>query len=285
MISARNVALAFAASAATLLCWHLLWGRLVPLSGIFIGFDTVESELAVVLSEAEGRTQAELVLTLADELIPVVSERTGLPPLRRIGIVLCASDREYRRLTGHSTRFVTLNDRVFVSARALAEANEDTIHLRTYLAHELTHALMFQRQSLMVQVSFPAWLGEGLATYAAEQTGVDGYFDETAVRSWLCQGRSVPPSDYVDHATRSATVAALPESERYHFIYAQFAFFVRDLIERHGRDRFQRYLGAVSAGEDWRRAFVQEFGVAPDSSFDAFRRGFCVGTALPSTPP
>ena len=273
LLSPKRIGIAIALLVAALLGWHLLWGRLVPLSGVFIGFKLIESKRAIVFFHAD-QAQAKVVSELTDELAPAVSASVGSEPRHRIEIVLCSSEREYRRFTGSSARFITMSGRIFVSSRAIADASTGTIHLRTYLAHELTHALLAQYQSLIVQLKFPAWLSEGFATLTAEQMGVDGYFDMPAVRSWLCQGRSVPPSDYVGHS-RTASVAALPESGRYHFIYSEFAFYVQNLIEKYGRERFLRYLGAVGAGENWVKAFKQEFGIAPDSSFDDFRRESC----------
>jgi hypothetical protein len=276
LISRKRVAGAVAALAVALLGWQVLFGRLAPYTGVFLGFDHVESK-GVLVRYHTDRATAAAVLGTMDELVPAISRTIELARRQRIEVILCASDDEYRRLTGSSARFFTAGSgRVFVSARPLGDANAGKIHLRVYLAHELTHALVAQHHSLRVARSFPPWLAEGLATFAAGQTGVDGYFDEAGVRSWISQGRVVPPSDYV-HGSRTGSVEALPEAERFHFVYSEFAFFVRDLMQRDGREQFQRYLLAVNEGEDWSESFTRIFGRPPDERFEDFRRRFIEG--------
>jgi len=271
----KCIVIASATALVALLCWHALFGRLVPLSGLFIGFDRLDSEHVTVRFH-RARETAEATMALVDEVLSPVAHVIGLEPRRRIDVVLCGSGREYRRLTGSKARFITVGDRIFVSPRALDDARTGAIHLRTYLAHELAHAVMAQHQGLLGALRRPpAWLDEGLATFAAGQVGIDGYFDAEAVCSELRQGRAVPPSDYARHTSDAASLMALPEQDRYHFTYSEFAFFVRDLSEIDGAERFQRFLAEVGRGEDWVRAFVRAFGVAPDERFEAFRRRFC----------
>lgn len=274
----RSVVIVLVTIFAGLLLWHLLCGRLAPVTGIFLGTERIQTGRAIVRYH-EDRRQAEEVLALADGLIPSVAQVTGLELTGRIEVVLCHSDSEYRRLTGSAARFVTLKDRVFVSARALLQTKRGDIHLRTYLAHELTHALVGQHQTWLTSWRFPAWLAEGLATFTAEQMGVDGYFDQAGVCSWLCGNRIVRPSEYTSHSSSAISLESLPTSDRWHFVYAEFAYFVADLVQREGKDRLLRYVTALNKGENATAAFVQEYSASPDERFDAFRLRFCAARA------
>jgi len=274
-VSLGKICIVLSAAVAVFFVWNVLWGRLVPFSGIFIGFKRVETGLVVVMFH-DDRAEAESVASLVNENIPAVVATLGRQAPERFEIVLCKTNREFLRFTGSSARFTTIKGRIFVSPRGMADAGSGTIHLSTYLVHELAHAIASQNRSFLAMFRFPAWLDEGLATYASEQTGVDGYFDKAKVCSWILEGKTVPPSDYVQHSSRSSRIASLPEQDRYHFIYSEFAFFVQDLIEREGRRRFLDYLDEVNKGEDWEKTFIRIYSAKPDERFEDFYRDQCI---------
>ncbi len=279
----KNIILALTTAAVLLVVWHLFWGRLVPFSGMFIGFKDVGSEQVIVFFH-DDREEARAVAALARSLLPEAALTLGILRGRTVEIVLCKTEEEYRRFTGSSTRFVTIDGRIFVSPRAMADAKSGVIHLRAYLAHELAHAILAQNRSVTALLRFPAWLDEGLATSAAGQIGLDGYFDEDAVCAWVREGRAVTPSDYVRHGSHAASIAALPENDRYHFLYSEFALFVRDLMEQGGRGRFLGYLEEVNKGADWREAFVRTYSAAPDEALAEVLARICAEDSAKAKP-
>jgi hypothetical protein len=233
------------------------------------GFDRVESARAVVFHHTERRDAASGVAQIIDGLIAQVESFHGLTFRMRPEVFIMSSDAEYRRLSGGSARVRALpvRGRVFISPRAMSQSEREEIHLDTYLRHELSHSLLHQHLGWSGMLGLPPWFEEGLATLSADQLGVDGYFDRHQVVAWWRAGRVVPPSQYQSHWNDTDATMSLPDSERFLFLYSQYAMLVEDLISKGGRPRFQSLLERLLHGEAMNDAFHEEYGASPDSNF------------------
>ncbi len=247
------------------------WGRLMPFLPWAPGFERVESARAVVFCPPELHAAAERVAGTLDGLVAQVESFHARTFRRPPEVFLTGSEAQYRGLSGGRARFraMPVRGRLFVSPRALAQSERGEIHLATYLRHELSHSLLFQYRGAAGLLGLPPWFEEGLATRSAEQMGVDGYFDREQVRAWWRLGRAVPPSQYASRWEDSPATMALPDGERFLFLFAQYAVFIDDLIVRHGRPKFQSLLDRVLRGEETDEAFQAEYGQSPDRAFAA----------------
>lgn len=59
----------------------------------------------------------------------------------------------------------------------------------------------------------------------------------------------------------------LPEGDRFHFLFSQYALLVDDLIARGGRPKFQSLLGRLLRGEEMGKAFQAEYETSPDDYY------------------
>jgi hypothetical protein len=60
---------------------------------------------------------------------------------------------------------------------------------------------------------------------------------------------------------------SLPDSERFLFLFAQYALLIDDLIARQGRPKLQDLLGRLLRGEEMAEAFQVTYGTSPDDYF------------------
>lgn len=245
------------------------WGRLMPFLPWAPGFQRIEQSQAVVLHHPDARGGALRVASVIDDLVVQVEIFHGLTFLLRPEVVVTGSEAEYRRLCGGSARFraMPVRGRIFVSPRALSQGERGEIHVDTYLRHELSHALVFQHLGWSGMLGLPPWFEEGVATLSSDQMGVDGYFDREQVIAWWRLGRAVPPSQYQSRWEDSDATMVLPEGDRFHFLFSQYALLVDDLIARGGKPKFQSLLGRLLRGEEMGRAFQAEYETSPDSYF------------------
>jgi hypothetical protein len=248
---------------------HAGWGRLMPFLPWAPGFDRVERSRAVVLHHPDTRSTALRIASVIDDLVVQVETFHGLTFRMRPEVFCTSSEAEYQRLSGGSARFraMPVRGRVFVSPRAMLESERGEIHLDTYLMHELSHALLFQRLGWSGMLGLPPWFEEGLATLSANQMGVDSYFERERVIAWWRLGRAVTPSQYRSRWEDSDATMSLPSKERFLFLFAQYALLVDDVIAVHGRPRFQSLLDRLLRGEEMGEAFQVEYGTSPDNYF------------------
>jgi hypothetical protein len=251
----------------------LVWGRLAPLSPWIVGFEHRESSKAMVYYH-QGTSL--LKLAMIDSLIEQVESWHRLTFKTKPRILLCGSDREYRRIAGRRARFVVFppHGRLYVSASALRDANEGRIHFDVYLAHELSHALLYQNMSSWRALSYPGWLLEGIAVRSSDQMGVDGYLTKEAATDTIRKGYFVPPDDWGTIVTKQKkSITDLPLENKMWFIYAEFGCLVDRLIGTYGKDPFLRFLNATLTESDYQKSFKNAFGVGFEEFLRLFRDG------------
>lgn len=251
----------------------LLWGRLAPISPVVVGFDRRVSPKAIVYFH-RGTPIPE-----ADTVDGLIERAEAWHKLRfraKPQIVICRSDREYGRFTGHAARFKVfpVYGRLFVSSRAVRDAAAGRIHLDVYLAHELSHSLLYQNMSAWRALSYPGWLLEGVAVRSSGQMGIDGYYTKDATFEAIQRGLFVPPDDWgtILRGQRKS-VGDLPLENKMWFIYSEFGCLVDRLIENHGEDRFLRFLKETLSSGNYRRLFEQTFGIPFDEFLGSFKNG------------
>lgn len=244
-----------------------LFGPLFIYTPVILGFEKKEFSRAVLYFHKGADISGYMNV---DSLVEEMEKFHGMKLKRKPEIVIMATDRERFRLSLGKARMTAYMNRIVVAGRVAGEAAAGKIHLETYLKHELSHVVLFSGTDIVHVNLFPEWLREGLAVYAANQRGVDGYFTAAFVREMMAHGIFLPPGRETDEM-RLALQKGLPGSTGY-FMYSEWATIVEAIVNEYGMEKFMAYVRAVLAGGQYRKAFKDEFGRDFDVFIDAFSR-------------
>jgi hypothetical protein len=239
----RAGAALFVAALTGFVLYELLFGRLFPFSPLAVGF--LRQDYGNIRVYHHGQPEASQLSYLI-EVAAIEEAYHGMAFRSKPHIVFCATDREYRRLSGGTARFIALNGRLFVSARAQKEARQGKIVLRTYLTHELSHCLLQQHTSIWAMLWMPKWLLEGTAMDCAAQVGVGVYPTRSAVYDAVAHGVFCEPEDFGSFLqVEKGTAISCPIENKTAFFYSEFGCLVDYFRSQHGAPRYQAFLKQV----------------------------------------
>jgi hypothetical protein len=247
-----------------------LFGPLFVYSPVILGFEKKEFSRAVLYYH-KGADISGYMDT--DRLVEEMEKFHGMKLKRKPEIVIMATDSERFRLSLGKARMTTYLNRIIVAGRVADEAATGKIHLETYLKHELSHVVLFSGADIIHAYFFPEWLREGLAVYAANQRGVDGYYTGTFVREMTKKGLFLPPGKETAEMRR-VLKKELPGTTGY-FMYSEWATIVEAIINEYGKEKFMEYASSVLGGGNYRKEFRKAFG----RDFDAYISAFAGGAA------
>lgn len=244
---------------AGFLLYHLLFGRLMAFSPIVIGFEKHKTGNAEVYYHKHDKGLNSQTL---DSLIVAVEQFHQLNFNKGVRIFICRTNREFKRYTGSSARFVTiLGGAIFMSAQANEERKTNSIHLNTYLGHELSHLLLYQNMSLKRALDYPQWFMEGLAVYSSNQFGRDGYPTQKETYREISKGNFVQPKDWgTAFSSKGPSVKTCQVPHKYKFIYSEFGCIIDDLITIYGKDTFLKFMKQSLHSTDFYALFQQTYG-------------------------
>lgn len=268
----------------TLTSYHFLWGRLFPLSPIIIGFEQKEFNKAIIYYR-DGIDITKLFII--DKLINEVEDFHQLKFEKKVKIFIFNSDKEYKRRTGYKTRFVCFppHGAIFVSGKAKKEFEKGKIHLLVYLKHELSHSLLEQNIHFYHSyLYYPGWLAEGIAAYSSHQMGIDGYYTREETFAKIRQGYFFNPDDWGTLGKRKRSVFEFQMSNKYWFIYSEFACLVDDLIQNYGKDKLVRYITELLREKDDKKVFLRVFGIQFNEYVDDFKNRIGYNSELKNYP-
>ena len=269
----RRIVLLFILGLTALLAWSMLFGRLVPFVPWTFAYGKSETDKAMVYYRREASTAA---FARIDALVAETETFHHLSFEKKPEIFVCESDAAYRRITGTNARFVTMpfRGRIYVSPRAESDYLEKRIQFKTYIKHELSHALLYQHMSIIHTLFYPAWFMEGMAMVSAEQVGADGYLTYEKVRETLREGYFVEPNDWGTILTsKGESVRSCPLAHKFWFIYAEFALIIRDMMTRHGQEKVLQFMKNSLSGDPFDVQFQRHFGTSIEEVFATYRRG------------
>jgi hypothetical protein len=239
--------------------YSLLWGPLRAFSPWPLGFQYKDTQRARIFFH---RGADLTVLDRLDEIIAGAEKTNGLCFPKRVELFLCDSDEEHKSIAFTGARFCVLpgRGRLSISKRAQEDAKKRLIHFDVYLAHELSHSIIFQNTTLLNGLRIPDWFLEGFAVYTANQRGVDGYFTRNQVHEKIREGHYLAPLDFATKPFMStAAYKAFDMPDKYLFLYAEMACFVEDIIRIKGERKFRTYKSALLAGKDAATSFTSIF--------------------------
>lgn len=245
------------------LVYLALWGKGLPYSPIIIGFDRHELDHLVIYMEKGGPAEA---YDWVNGLIPDVENFHELRFRSKPALFFFRKASTYARRSPSKARLCAFcNGAIVVSPWAQQEDAEGKLSLRIYLAHELSHSLLYQNMGLRAKVRYPRWLLEGLATYSAGQMGTFLYPSQPETMALIRAGNWIPPETF---GTSDEDHVRLDVPERMPFIYSEFACIVDDLIATQGRDRFLRYMKRLMVEYDHDDVFRSVFQIDFDTCLD-----------------
>lgn len=242
------------------LAYSFLFGRLFPFSPIIIGFEKKDFNKTIIYYHKTDNINEFFPI---DTIIEGVERFHRLTFKRKVKIFLAESDKEYRRYTGTSARFVTqpLKGRIFISNRAKTEYRNKEIQFYTYLKHELSHSILYQNISFIRSLGYPTWFMEGIAMYSAKQVGSDGYYSYKQTKEKIKEGYFVEPNDWGTIITsKGKSVVNCKLENKYWFIYSEFALIINNLINQYGEDKFIDFLKDSLNTKDFYQLFKITFG-------------------------
>ncbi len=250
--------------------YHILFGRLLAFSPIIVGFEKYKTEYATVYYHKNEKKLDNKVL---DSLILKVEQFHKLNFNKQIRIFICKTDKEYKRYTGSSARFVTvLSYAIFISGKANNERKINRIHLNTYLKHELSHLLLYQNMSLLRALNYPQWFLEGLAVFSSNQFGIDGYLTKKETYERIEQGYFVKPEDYgTALSAKGESVKNCNLKNKYRFIYSEFACIISDMINTFGKKKFIDFLRLSLQSNDFYALFKKIFNESFSEYLNKFK--------------
>lgn len=253
--------------------WAFALGPLRPFSPIILGLNHQDTTRArIYYHSGADLTPFQHI----DGIIQQLEASHHLTFPRTVDILLCKSDAEHRHYAHTNAQFCVLPvyGRLSVSLRAQNNAKNQTIHMDTYLTHELSHTLLIQNMKTpLTFIHFPDWFIEGLAVYQAQQRGVDGYLTRGQTAEKIREGFFLSPAEFVQKPWLSSpTQQQFPLPNKYWFIYSELACFIEDLIQTNGEGQFLQYQTALLQGDDSQDAFARIFGKSFDDDIAGFRK-------------
>ena len=260
-LSIRRVACALLIVGASVTCYLLLWGRLLPYSPIALGFGRKELDHVIVYNQVGNRFTDHDV----ESLIADVEAAHGLKFQQKPKVFFFADRDSYTRRTTTKARLCAyppvppgFNGAIVVSPWAQEEDLDGKIELKIYLTHELSHALLFQHMTVFSLLRFPRWLLEGMATYSANQMGTSLYPGKAETLTMIKEGNWLPPDLY---ETSAEDQIPLRVKYRKTFMYSEFACIVDDLVRKFGQTTYLQYMKELLSATDHDAVFKTFFGV------------------------
>jgi hypothetical protein len=264
----RVVLFAIAIALLTVFCQQLLWGKLFPYAPIKIGF--TKHVLQHVILFTQNGADASICETI-DARISDIEHFHGLRFLHKPEILVFQDSLSYLSHAITKARFCAYpNGDIVVSPWAVREAQQGTISMETYLAHELSHSLLYQHMSFMTAYFFfPRWLLEGIAVCSVNQMGTSWYPSKSQTYEYIRQGNFMPPK-YFDTGQEDQVPLNVPY--RSTFAYSEFACVVDYLKEAHGSDKFAGYVTQLLDSSSPEQVFHDVYGNDFETCLQDFRR-------------
>jgi hypothetical protein len=264
----RHIVLALVIALLTLLCHQLLWGKLFPYSPIKIGF--TKHALQHVVIFAQDGCDIRVCETI-DARIRDIEDFHGLRFTRMPEILVFRDSISYLSHSVTRARFYAYpNGNIVVSPWAVREAGDGTISMDTYLAHELSHSLLYQHMGFMTAYFFfPRWLLEGIAVCSVNQMGTSWYPSKSQTYAYIRQGNFLPPGCF---NTPKEDQVPLNVRFRSTFAYSEFACLVDYLKVVYGTEKFARYIGQLLDSYHPEQVFHDVYGIDFETCLQDFQQ-------------
>jgi len=158
-------------------------------------------------------------------------------------IIICDDDKLLAKLGGdHDTHHITL----FPVKRSYVSVSTEYLTVDV-LAHELTHAELYERLSGKAFRRVPTWFNEGIALQNdyREQYGPEAWAEQTD------NGKNIVAHEDMD--TAAEFYSGTKEDRRFRYLNAKHD--VVEWLEKHGLQGFMALIDRLNGGEDFSAAY------------------------------
>ena len=158
-------------------------------------------------------------------------------------IIICDDEKLLAKLGGdHDTHHITL----FPVKRSYVSVSTEYLTVDV-LAHELTHAELYERLSGKAFRRVPTWFNEGIALQNdyREQYGPEAWAEQTD------NGKNIVAHEDMD--TAAEFYSGTKEDRRFRYLNAKHD--VAEWLEKHGLQGFMALLDRLNGGEDFSAAY------------------------------
>jgi len=231
------------------------------------GYSKTEAQ-HVILYSKDNKLPGKL-LPQVDSLISVTMSSHKMPFKKKVKIVFTNSEKEQYRYNWINAPFNThpLTGKIYVCCPQdwLSADNAMLIHC---IAHELSHSLIYQNISTSKLPGYPLWFMEGLAMYSSSMVGMGNYPAYSLTEKRITNGDFIKPKDWGTLMSYKSgpTVFSYKKDDINYFAYSEFAYIVKELIEKDGSVKFYKLLHQSISDEDFYHVFYSLYGV----TFDAY---------------
>ena len=166
----------------------------------------------------------------------------SLTCLDRTVIIICDNEKLLAKLGGdHDTQFV-----LFPVKKSYISVSTEYLTVDV-LAHELTHAELYERLSVKAHSRIPTWFDEGVALQNdyREQYGPEAWAEQTD------NGKNIVAHEDMD--TAAEFYSGTKEDRRFRYLNAKHD--VAKWLEDHGLQGFMELIDRLNGGEDFSAAY------------------------------
>ncbi|VFQ47427.1 hypothetical protein [Desulfoluna butyratoxydans] len=184
-----------------------------------------------------------------------------------VKVILCATSAQYRRYSTQRSHLCTMGTGTVIYVNPTVKETKRDI--RSFLKHELSHALVFQHMTLPHAFKLKRWIREGLAVYYGNP---HHYYQGDAFLS-LAVDKGYFFDFTGDDGENPSLIGHIPADRRYLFEYAEYRCFVDYLMTHYGSERFFAFLNLdMRAPEAENEAFRQVYEVELSAVFQQFKQ-------------
>ena len=238
------------------------YGPLFPWSPVRPGYSSEGFERADVVYP-KGTSLPEAYRHI-DAMIIEAEQFHRLRMPHRITVVACGSWEDFHRFMPHM-RSRALAAVTLVPGRVIyvtPKIGEKGLETSEFLRHELSHAALNQNQSAWngYKTMKQGWFAEGLAVSFGRQRA---YLNRD---EFVARARIQELGPVIDPDQRRGDGGDM------RFMYPAWRYFLEDLIQARGRDRFQQFLTAYIGDPDrYRESFRATYGIGLPDAVNEFQ--------------
>ncbi len=269
------------AAVAAVFVYALLFGPLVAFGPFKFGFE--ELGLARCSIYYPRGATADPAYSKIDDLMAEVERFHGLNFNRRVRVMVCATDSQYRRLSraGGSASTAPTGTVIYIrpsisettypprvehqdgKLTLLPPATPGKRDLPSFLKHELSHAVLYQNTALWKAMHVKRWIEEGLAIYFGNS---HHYYGGEELRSL-----AISDGFWFDLTNEDAEPTGIPNDIKHFFSYGLYCNFVHFLMDSYGRDAVLGYVrDYIQAPGKEETLFRARFGVSLPEAVERF---------------
>lgn len=187
----------------------------------------------------------------------------------KITIYVCKSSENFKKMTGRSVSAMTYRGSIFLSPKILDEPHT----VCSYLTHELSHLLIYQKIGGYKYICIPSWFTEGLATFVSDGGGAEKVSDAEVKDAISSENHFMP----IENAglrdvffPKYASYWGIRHQFKHHMFYRQCMLFV-SFLEKEYPDQFKKFLMDLHMGKDFSGSFRLSFGADTIAKWSEFK--------------